>query len=62
MTVHNIAFQGWAPAALLATLRLPGEQFHADALEYYGGLSSPEGRAGDGGCDHHRLADLCRRS
>ena len=39
MTVHNIAFQGWAPAALLATLRLPGEQFHVDALEYYGGLS-----------------------
>ncbi len=40
ITVHNIAFQGWAPAALLATLRLPGAQFHADALEYYGGLSS----------------------
>jgi starch synthase len=40
LTVHNIAFQGWAPAALLGALRLPGEQFHADALEYYGGLSS----------------------
>ena len=40
LTIHNIAFQGWAPAALLGTLRLPGEQFHADALEYYGGLSS----------------------
>ena len=40
ITVHNIAFQGWAPAALLATLRLPGGQFHAGALEYYGGLSS----------------------
>jgi starch synthase len=40
ITVHNIAFQGWAPAALLSTLRLPGEQFHANALEYYGGLSS----------------------
>ncbi len=40
ITVHNIAFQGWAPAALLATLRLPGAQFHAGALEYFGGLSS----------------------
>ena len=40
MTVHNIAFQGWAPAAMLAELRLPAAEFHAGALEYYGGLSS----------------------
>ncbi|NPD15913.1 glycogen synthase GlgA [Xinfangfangia sp. D13-10-4-6] len=40
MTVHNIAFQGHAPAALLGDLRLPASAFHADALEYYGGLSS----------------------
>ncbi len=40
MTVHNIAFQGWAPAAMLGALRLPGAEFHAGALEYYGGLSS----------------------
>jgi starch synthase len=40
MTVHNIAFQGWSPAAKLGTLRLPFEAFHPDALEYYGGLSS----------------------
>ncbi|WP_112309400.1 glycogen synthase GlgA [Pseudogemmobacter bohemicus] len=40
MTVHNIAFQGHAPARLLAELRLPPAEFHADALEYYGGLSS----------------------
>ncbi len=40
LTIHNIAFQGWAPAALLGTLRLPGAEFHAGALEYYGGLSS----------------------
>jgi starch synthase len=40
ITVHNIAFQGWAPAALLGPLRLPAEQFHSGALEYYGGLSS----------------------
>ncbi|MFN3845755.1 MAG: glycogen synthase GlgA [Paracoccaceae bacterium] len=40
MTVHNIAFQGWAPASLLAELRLPAEQFYPGGLEYYGGLSS----------------------
>ena len=40
ITVHNIAFQGWAPAAMLGELRLPLEQFHPGALEYYGGLSS----------------------
>ncbi len=40
LTVHNIAFQGWAPAPLLEELRLPSAQFHDGALEYYGGLSS----------------------
>ena len=40
MTIHNIAFQGWAPAALLGELRLPFEEFHPGGLEYYGGLSS----------------------
>lgn len=40
ITVHNIAFQGWAPAVQLNLLRLPAEAFHAQALEYYGGLSS----------------------
>ena len=40
MTIHNIAFQGWAPAALLGALRLPGHEYHAASLEYYGGLSS----------------------
>lgn len=40
LTVHNIAFQGWAPAALLSELRLPMDEFHPAALEYYGGLSS----------------------
>ncbi|MDZ4136323.1 MAG: glycogen synthase GlgA [Paracoccaceae bacterium] len=40
ITVHNIAFQGWAPASMLGALRLPRDQFHADALEYYGGLSA----------------------
>lgn len=40
ITIHNIAFQGWAPGHMLGTLRLPGHAFHADALEYYGGISS----------------------
>jgi starch synthase len=40
LTIHNIAFQGWAPAALMGELRLPAEQFHSGGLEYYGGLSS----------------------
>jgi starch synthase len=40
LTIHNIAFQGYASPALLAALRLPAHQFHADALEYYGGISS----------------------
>ena len=40
ITVHNIAFQGWAPAALLTALRLPAHEFHPASLEYYGGLSS----------------------
>jgi starch synthase len=40
ITVHNIAFQGWAPAQMLGVLRLPGHAFHPGALEYYGGISS----------------------
>ncbi len=40
MTIHNIAFQGWAPARLLGELRLPADQFYPGALEYFGGLSS----------------------
>ena len=40
MTIHNIAFQGWAPAHMLGILRLPGHAFHPEALEYYGGISS----------------------
>ena len=40
VTIHNIAFQGWAAAHMLGVLRLPGHAFHPDALEYYGGISS----------------------
>lgn len=40
LTIHNIAFQGFAPAHMLGILRLPAEAFHSEALEYYGGISS----------------------
>ena len=40
MTIHNIAFQGFAPVSQLYALRLPPEQYYPDALEYFGGLSS----------------------
>ncbi|MEO8243699.1 MAG: glycogen synthase GlgA [bacterium] len=40
ITVHNIAFQGWAPAAMLGDLRLPFDAFNPGGIEYYGGLSS----------------------
>jgi starch synthase len=40
ITVHNIAFQGIAPADRLARLRLPYEAFNAEGLEYYGNLST----------------------
>jgi starch synthase len=40
LTIHNIAFQGWAPAHMLGILRLPGHAFHPEALEYYGGIST----------------------
>lgn len=40
MTIHNIAFQGFAPVSQIYALRLPPEQFYPDALEYFGGVSS----------------------
>ena len=40
ITVHNIAFQGLAPALRIGSLRLPPWEFHAGSLEYYGQISS----------------------
>lgn len=40
LTIHNIAFQGWAKASQIHELRLPADQFYPGALEYFGGLSS----------------------
>ncbi|PRX38020.1 starch synthase [Meinhardsimonia xiamenensis] len=39
MTIHNIAFQGIAPAGKLAALGLPGWAFTPDQLEYFGNIS-----------------------
>ncbi len=36
MTVHNIAFQGLFPAALLARLGFPPQAFSLDGIEYHG--------------------------
>ena len=38
VTVHNLAFQGHFPAALLHTLMLPPEALSIDGVEYYGGI------------------------
>lgn len=40
MTVHNIAFQGLAPAHQLGALRLPPQVFHPEGVEYYGQISA----------------------
>jgi starch synthase len=39
MTVHNLAFQGRFPAALLPALRLPPSAFSIDGVEFYGDIS-----------------------
>lgn len=38
MTVHNLAFQGWFPAALLGELGLPAAAFSIEGVEYHGGI------------------------
>lgn len=40
ITIHNIAFQGLAPADRVARLRLPWSSFTPEGLEYYGNLSA----------------------
>ena len=39
-TIHNIAFQGRAPARLLSELRLPAQEFYPGSLEYFGEISA----------------------
>jgi starch synthase len=38
-TIHNLAFQGYCGADMLAPLGFPPESFTVDGLEFYGGLS-----------------------
>ncbi|MFN0115772.1 MAG: glycogen synthase GlgA [Paracoccaceae bacterium] len=40
VTIHNIAFQGLAPAGRLAGLRLPYGAFTPEGIEYYGNISA----------------------
>ena len=40
LTIHNIAFQGIAPAHKLGALRLPGWAYSAEQVEYYGNIST----------------------
>lgn len=40
MTVHNIAFQGLAPAAMLGAMGLPISSFTSERLEYWGQVST----------------------
>lgn len=37
-TVHNLAFQGYFPAAIFPALRLPHYSFAVDGVEYFGGV------------------------
>jgi starch synthase len=38
MTIHNLAYQGQFPAYLFGALRLPGEAFSIEGVEYFGGI------------------------
>jgi starch synthase len=38
VTIHNLAFQGWFPAALFASLNFPASAYAIDGVEYYGGI------------------------
>ncbi|MXQ09408.1 glycogen synthase GlgA [Alphaproteobacteria bacterium GH1-50] len=40
ITIHNIAFQGLAPADRMGALRLDGVDFNADGIEYWGQVSA----------------------
>ncbi|UMA66649.1 glycogen synthase GlgA [Roseivivax marinus] len=40
VTIHNIAFQGVAPAEKLGALGLPAEGFTSEGFEYYGQISA----------------------
>jgi starch synthase len=39
LTVHNIEYQGIAPAAMLGALGIPVEHFHPEGAEFYGSIN-----------------------
>ncbi|MGI9433847.1 MAG: glycogen synthase GlgA [Geminicoccaceae bacterium] len=43
ITIHNLAFQGVFPAALLSALKLPTSSFTLDGLEFWGKISFLKG-------------------
>lgn len=43
LTVHNLAFQGQFPAAMLATLKLPARALALEGVEYFGGVGFLKG-------------------
>lgn len=38
VTIHNLAFQGWFPASLFASLGLPPNAYTVDGVEYFAGV------------------------
>ena len=40
VTIHNMAFQGWFPAEVFASLGLPPQAYGIDGVEYFGGSDS----------------------
>ncbi|MFD1342492.1 glycogen synthase GlgA [Litorisediminicola beolgyonensis] len=40
LTIHNVAFQGLAPAAMRETLRLPESGYTSEGFEYWGQISA----------------------
>jgi len=40
ITIHNLAFQGIAPATLLETLRLPAAAYATEGVEFFGSISA----------------------
>jgi starch synthase len=39
LTIHNIAYQGIAPASMLGPLGIPAEYFHPEGAEFYGSIN-----------------------
>ena len=60
MTVHNLAFQGLFPAALLPALGLPPAAFSIDGVEFHGMINFLKAGLVFADRHHHGLADLRR--